>query len=110
MISVKDIIKINKQFDKGKLVNKSALEFAISSLKYTKDPITQAAYLIRAILVDHVFEEGNKRTAAALLAAYLENIKKTYDIYKLDKLISDIAKRNINDIKKIRERIKDVIR
>lgn len=109
MISVEDIIRINKQFDNGNLVNKSALEFAISSLKHTKDWITQLAYLTRAILIDHTFREGNKRTAAALLVSFFEIHKKQYDIYKTDKLIAKITKENVTDIGKIREMIKDVI-
>ena len=110
MISVQDIVEINKKFEDGKFMNKSALEFAISSLKHTKDTITRIAYLIRAILVDHVFKEANKRTSLALVCLLLEEQKKAYDPYKAEKLVAELAKKNITDIKKIREMIKDVIR
>lgn len=110
MISVKDIIKINKKFDNGNIVNKGALEFAISSLKHTKDWVTQLAYLVRAILIDHVFEEGNKRTASALIISTLETHKKAYDPYNIDKTVVQIIIKNITNIAKIRRLIKHAIR
>lgn len=110
MISAQEIVELNKKFDKGNLINKSALDFAISSLKHTKDWITQLAYLVRAILIDHVFEEGNKRTTSALISSVLEIQKKAYDPYAVDKLIVVIIKRNITDIAEIRRLIKNVIR
>lgn len=110
MITKEDIVKINKRFDKGNVVNSGALDFALSSTKHSKDWLTQAAYLIRAILIDHVFEEGNKRTAAALLYAFYEDYNKAYDIYKIDKIITGIVTKNITDIAKIRRMIKDAVR
>lgn len=107
MFNMPDIIEINKQFDKGKLVNKSSLEFAISQSKTTKDWIKQLAYLVRAILIDHVFEEGNKRTASALIMAYMEIHKIGYDPKKVDKLIVETIKKNTTSIMKIRMMIKD---
>ena len=87
MFSVQDVIEVNKEFDKGKIVNEGSLEFALSSIKNTKDWITQLAYLIRSIVLDHVFEEGNKRTAVALIIAYAEAHKRAYDLTKIDKII-----------------------
>ena len=110
MIKKQDIININKKFDKGTMINKSALDFALSSMNDSKDWITQASYLMRAILIDHVFEEGNKRTAAALLYAFYEGYDKAYDPYKVDKIITDTIMKNITDIAKIRKMIKNAIR
>ena len=110
MINIEDLVQMNKQFDNGIVVNKSSLEFALSLSKNTKDWIKQLAYIVRAILIDHVFEEGNKRTASALIMSVIEIHKLGYDPYKVDELIIEILKDNITDINKIRREIKNVIR
>lgn len=109
MLRIQDLIEINKEFDKGKLVNRSSLEFALSSIKHTKDWITQLAYLIRSIALDHVFEEGNKRTAAALIISYAEVHKKRYDSTKVDQIVVKVIKKQITAIEEIRRLIKDAI-
>jgi len=110
MITKEDIIELNKQFDNGKVINNSSLEFALSSSKNTKDWIKGSAYILRAILIDHVFEEGNKRTASIFLISMMEKIKIAYDPYKIDKIIIEIILKNISDINKIRRMIKDATR
>tara|TARA_B100000315_G_C14225924_1_gene428646 strand:- start:279 stop:611 length:333 start_codon:yes stop_codon:yes gene_type:complete len=109
MLSSSEIVQINKFFDKGKLVNKSSLEFAVSSVNKSKDWITQLAYLLRSIIVDHIFEDGNKRTGAAIFVAYCRVHKKAYDIYKIDLVIRDLIQKNRTDIKIIRRMIKNAI-
>ncbi len=109
MLSKDDVIAINKEFSNGKMVNESSLEFAVSSAKKSKDWVTQLAYLIRSITLDHVFEEGNKRTAVAVMLAYVEAHKKGYDINKLEKLTIRVITKQISDIAKIRRLIKDGI-
>ncbi len=110
MITEKGIIEINKKFDKGNVVNKSSLDFALSSAKNTKDWIKQLACIVRAILIDHVFEEGNKRTAAAIILYYFEAYQVAYDPYKIDKVIVEIIVKNINSVEHIRRKLKDAIR
>ncbi len=110
MITENDIIEVNKLFDKGVVVNKSSLRFAISSLHTTKDWVKQLAYLVRALLIDHVFEEGNKRTTAVIIANFFEDHKVAYDPYRVDKIIAEIIVDNINSIEQIRRRLKDAIR
>ena len=110
MITKKALIEINKEFDIGKIINEGSLEFAISNANSTKDWIKQLAYLTRAILIDHVFFGGNKRTTAALIISALEEKKFAYDPFKVDKLIIDIINKNITSINQIRRMIKDVIR
>ncbi len=110
MLTEKDMIEINKRFDKGIVVNKSSLNFTIKIVESTKDWITQSAYLVRAIALDHVFEEGNKRTALAILLAYFQASKKAYDIYRVEKIVIDIITKNIASIEKIRRMIKNAIR
>ena len=72
MLNKKDIIGINMEFDRGVSINNSSLEYAISISKRSNSWIKQLAHLIRAILIDHCFKDGNKRTAAALIATYLD--------------------------------------
>ena len=109
-MEVEDIVKINKQFDSGRIVNKSSLEFALSSSNDSKDWLKQLAYLVRAIIIDHIFEEGNKRTASALIMAVLEENKIAYDPQKVDAIIIEIIKNNITIINKIKRMIKDATR
>ncbi len=110
MITKQDIIEINKQFDKGNLVNESGLDFAFLNLQQTKDWLKQLAYLTRAILIDHVFEEGNKRTAAALIMTILEYQKIAYNPKQVDEIVLVILKKNISDINKLKRLIKNAIR
>ena len=110
MLSKQDIIDINKEFDKGNVVNESSLEYTLSILKNTIDWLKQTSYLVRAILIDHIFEEGNKRTAAAIIIAYFDANKFAYNPYKLDKIIEKIVKKNINNVNEIGRSIKSVIR
>lgn len=110
MLKENDIIEINKRFDKGVVVNKGSLDFTIKTLESTKDWVTQSAYLTRAILIDHIFEEGNKRTALAVLLAYFEANKKAYDIYRVEKVIIIIITKNITSIENIRRMIKNAVR
>lgn len=110
MLSKQDIIEINKEFDKGNLVNESSLDYAISLSNNTKDWLKQLSYIVRAILIDHIFEEGNKRTAAAIIIAYFKAHKFAYNSYMLDKIIEKITKKNIANIMEIGRLIKSVIR
>ena len=106
---VEELAKTNKRFSSGRLINKSSLEFAESALKRTKNWQEQAAFIIRAIVVDHPFEDGNKRTAAAYLIGLLETYKIPYDPFKIDKLVLALAKGQ-KSIDKIRRMIKNAIR
>ncbi len=110
MLTSNDIVEINKDFDKGRIINKSSLEFAIKAVDSTKDWITQAAYLVRAIALDHIFQEGNKRTALAVLIAYFKANKKAYDLYRVEKVIIIVITKNITSIENIRRMIKNAIR
>lgn len=109
MLTKEDVIAINKEFSNAKMVNESSLEFALSSAKKSKDWVTQLVYLIMSIALDHVFEEGNKRTAVAIMLAYVEAHKKGYDINRLERLTIRIITKQISDIAKIRRLVKDGI-
>jgi len=109
MFYVNEIVNINKKFADGKVVNKGSLEFALSSIE-NKSWMDQLAYLVRALLIDHVFEDGNKRTAASLIAAYYTEFEIGFDPDKNVKNMIKIASKNINNISMIKRTIKNVVR
>jgi len=103
----RQLIGINKQFSSGTIINKGSLDFALSAAFRSKDWQEQLAFVVRALLCDHVFEDGNKRTAIAYTMAVLEGFKCRYDMFKIDRLVLKIAKSNMTDIKKIRRMIEN---
>jgi prophage maintenance system killer protein len=110
ILTKKDIIGLNQEFDLGNLHNETSLDFALSYAKKTENWTKALAWLVRAILIDHVFEEGNKRTAALLISTYAQYERyETYDD-KVVKLVKEIIIKNITGIEKIEDMIKDAIR
>ncbi len=110
VLTKKDISAFNQEFDNGHLMNEPSLDFALSYAKKTENWIKALAFITRAILIDHVFEEGNKRTVALLIKTYAEY--EGYDTYddKLLKLIKTVVLKNITSIRKLEEMIKNVIK
>ena len=107
-ILVDELEKINKELEaKGGLKNDGSLHFAISHAARTKDWTKQLAYLLRALLVDHVFNDGNKRTAAYLIFKYFKENKIAIDKDKINRLIITISSKNVIKIEAIRRLIKD---
>ena len=100
-ITKKDIIAINQKFDKGQIVNGSSLEYAIYHANKTKSWSRACAVLVRAVLIDHVFEEGNKRTAAAIITGFFENNNLRYEPEKVARCIANILTDNITNLIKI---------
>ena len=109
MFNEKDVINLNKLFSSGVVRNKGSLSFALSSIK-NKGSIEQLSYLVRAVITDHVFEDGNKRTAAVLIIAYFTEFEIGFDKERIAKTMLEIAFKNITNIVKIRRMIKNVIR
>jgi prophage maintenance system killer protein len=109
-ISKEDILRINQGFG-GNLRSSSSLDFAIEIQKNKKlGPYKKLAYLWRAILVDHPFSDGNKRTVAFISFAFAEENKKQVDRELLVHHIISIAKQSITEIKNIEWRIKNAIK
>ena len=109
-LTKKDIIALNQEFEEGNTHNEASLDFALSYAKKTENWTKALAYLTRAILLDRVFEEGNKRTAALVIKAYAEyEGHKTYDD-KVVKLIKEIILKNISGRARIEDMIKDAIK
>ena len=103
----KDIIRINQEVgEEGELTNPSALDYAVDRVRDKKDWLIELSYLVRSLLIDHAFKEGNKRTALALILVYFEDKSIKYDKEKIVKIVSNIAAKNITNISKIARLIK----
>ncbi|HLC57196.1 MAG TPA: hypothetical protein VJH95_01345 [Candidatus Nanoarchaeia archaeon] len=110
ILNKKDIIALNEGFEDGGLSNEASLDFALSYAGKTENWTRAIAFITRAILIDHVFGGGNKRTAALLIKTYAEyEGHGTYDD-KLVKMIREIILKNITNIERIEEMIKDGIK
>lgn len=110
MLSTKDIIEANKRFEKGVVVNASSLDYAVKTQARSRNWLRSAAVFTRAILIDHVFEDGNKRTAAAAVMALMDLNEVSYDPECIPKIIVTLLKKNITGINAIERCIKDAIR
>jgi prophage maintenance system killer protein len=109
-ISKDELLRINKGFG-GNLRSDSSLDYALDKLKDNKiGPYKKLAYLLRAILVDHPFSDGNKRTAAYVSLKLAYDFKKQVDMELLTHHLISISKNNHGDIRKIERRIKNAIK
>lgn len=108
-ITKKDVLAINLKFDKGTIINASSLDFALNQANESKSWLRACAVLVRSVLIDHVFEEGNKRTAAAIITGFFEEQELNYDPEKISKAIVKILMKNITSITKIEKVIIDAI-
>ena len=110
MINKKDLIGINQEIgEKGSFANESSLDFALNIIKQKKSWLYELSYLVRSILVDHVFSDGNKRTAFVLIAFYLDEKSLDYDKEKLVRVVLQIAKKSLKNPKKIAGLIQNAI-
>jgi prophage maintenance system killer protein len=105
MLSKKDIIEINKAFHTGKLSNESSLDYALAQVTRSKNWLKTAAFLSRAILIDHVFEDGNKRTAAGVIMTIMQMQGLSFSVQKIDALIVAITKNNMTSMRDIEKEI-----
>lgn len=109
-IRKEDIVRIAEGFG-GVLRNSSSLDFALEKQREVKlGEYKKLAYLLRAILVDHPFSDGNKKTAMFVALAFAEESNKQVDEELLKHHILSIASKNITEIRAIEERMKNAIR
>lgn len=110
MINKKDIIRINQEIgEAGNFQNESSLDYALSTIKHKKSWLYELSYLIRSLLTDHAFMDGNKRTALAIILTYFKDRDTKYDEDVITKVILQISKKSIKDINKIMRLIKSAI-
>ncbi len=107
LLSKKAIIGINEEFENGHVINGNSLDYAIGVARKTENWLKALAIVVRAILIDHIFEEGNKRTAAAVIATWLDMENLHYDKTMINKLIVKILKKNIKNLEEIMGLIKN---
>ncbi len=108
-ISKEDLLRINEGFG-GNLRSDSSLDYAIDMQENNKlGEYKKLAYLLRAILVDHPFSDGNKRTATFIVLNFAEQNQKQVDRELLIHQILSIAKQNLNDIRNIEQRLRSCI-
>ena len=110
MLSTKDIIEINKELSNGVIINQSSLDFAVKTTARSKNWLKTAAIFTRAILIDHVFEDGNKRTSATVIMLLMEMNNIQFNAEVIPKIITKILKKNITNIIEIERCIKDAVR
>jgi len=105
-----DIINLNKKIG-GNLTRNGSLEFAISMQKNKRiGEYKKLAHLWRAILVDHPFSDGNKRSAVLIAIEFANQNNKKYDEEKLVKIAIKVSKGNIIDVSKIERKLKNAIK
>lgn len=109
MISEKDIIELNKMFSDGGIVNRGSLDYAVKVNRRSKNWLRSAAVFTRAILIDHVFEDGNKRTAAAVIMLLMEMNNVAFDPERIPSVIIKILSNNITNVNEIERCIKHAI-
>ena len=108
-LSKKDLIGINQEIGgNGKFHNEDSLDFALATAKH-KSWLYELSYIVRSLLVDHCFEDGNKRTAIIVIMTYFENNNLDCDKDKLIKIVWSVAKKNVTDINKLMRMIKNAI-
>lgn len=107
LLSKKAIININEEFENGHVINENSLDYAITTARKSDNWLKSLAIVVRAILIDHVFEEGNKRTAAGVIMIWLEMENLHYDKTRINRLIIMILKKNITSLNEIMELIKN---
>jgi len=109
-ISKEDLLRINQGFG-GNLRSNASIDFAFNKIEDSKlGDYKQLAYLLRAILVDHPFSDGNKRTAMFLVFAFAKKNRRQVDRDLLIHHITSIAKKNIQEIRNIEWRLKNAIK
>ena len=109
-ISKEDLLRINGGFG-GNLIDGSSIDFAIDMQQNKRlGDYKKLSYLLRAILVDHPFLDGNKRTATFLVLDFAEQNDKQVDREALIQQIISIAKQNIVNIRNIEQRLRSCVR
>lgn len=108
MITVSELKIINQEVgETGDLRDTSALSYAIDQANSLRSDafFKQLAYIARALLIDHAFVEGNKRTFTKFAAMLLKENKIELEAAKMWRLMDCIYKittKKITNIGKIR--------
>ena len=101
MLTRKDIFIINQQFSTGTIINESSLDFVLKQTYRSRHWYKAMCLLTRTILLDHVFEDGNKRTAAAIIMTYHTMNGQECNPDLVSRAVLHITKHNITSINTI---------
>jgi len=108
MLTTKSVMTfVNKKFGNGNLINEPSLDFALKS--ESNRIFGNLPHLIRALLADHCFEDGNKRTATFLIINFCEENHVPVKPERILKLVREIARASPKNIEKIRSKLKDAV-
>jgi len=110
MLSKKDLITMNKLFSTGHMINPSSLDYAVTLVARSRNWLRSSAIMARCLLIDHVFEDGNKRTAALAITTIMEMNNISYDPAKIPAIVLYLSKKSIVSVREIERSIKDGIR
>ena len=110
MLTKKDIVEINKEFSSGHMMNEGSLEYAVELQARSRNWLRTAALFTRSILIDHVFEDGNKRTAATVIMFLMEFNKISYKPESIPPMIVYMLKKNMVSVREIERCIKNAVR
>jgi death-on-curing family protein len=108
-LTKKDIIAMNQKFFSGEFQKESDLNFALECTKHKISWTKQLAYLIRAILIGHVFVDGNKRTAYMLLLDYVDLNGCKIEEKQAVTMIKNWVLKHEENIENIQRRIEDAV-
>ncbi len=106
----KDIIRINQEIgESGQFSNESSLDYALQTAKSRKSWLYELSHIVRSILVDHVFTDGNKRTALALMLTYFDYHGVECDKQRMVEIVHKVAKKNLTNVMRIMKEVKNGI-
>jgi len=100
-----EIIDINSKLG-GTLINSNSLSFACDKAKGEKNVFRRLSYIIRAIVVDHSFDDMNKSTATIFTMRELDREGIEYNPQSIQRAIRKIARQNISNLKTIEKMIR----
>ena len=110
-LTKKDIVSFNQQAgEQGLLRSESSLDFALSVSKTKKNWLYELSYVVRCLLIDHPFTDGNKRTTFLVVVYTIEEGGKNVDKDQLLVVIHQIASKNITHPVSIMRLLYHVIR
>ncbi|MEJ2065929.1 MAG: hypothetical protein P8X74_22060, partial [Reinekea sp.] len=69
-LNIDDIAALNKKFSNGQTMQGKDISTVLANASYREGGINQAASVIRDIAGGHLFQNGNKRTAQALVESF----------------------------------------
>lgn len=101
-ITTAEVTEVNRRFG-GSPISDSSLSFAEAACRDIRSSYRRAAMWARAILVDHPFSDANKRTAVYAIGSCIT----IRDQQRVVRAVLRIASRNITDLKKIEEVLKN---